>query len=489
MAKTLVDALPVEYQKFKETVGNIANLLFQSRLFPKEHPSVEKATSDAFVHLDTLLQQKNSVIFKFMDGFICHLNFQINLHDTNKRAVSLFRETCNRLSIGEIEFFSGVRKEELIAFASILASVGKKERSGDIALSWSVIEHIKIRHHSGIDQFKTQSAPSSRDTNRQETVSKQLMPVAQEKDAVKADSKMGEIVSGVLEHMEKISSQEGRRAGRRIIEIVETEGRNASSILLLNSLRNYDEYTFQHSVNVAVISTAISRYLGYDDDSQGGVGLAALMHDIGKFYVPKQIIHKTGQLTPSEWQVMKKHPSDGERILREEGVNRLSRLVAYEHHMRFDLHGYPLPKDEDYELVEVSHIIRIADSYDALTTKRPYRRQISPYEAIKLMSSSRGSEFHPGLFDIFLHVLGNIPIGSVLKLTTGETVLVVDINESQGNLPRVRVLEDASGMKVEEKVIIDLNDLQDMQKSGARIIAGIVDQQFRDVDIGNYLVD
>jgi hypothetical protein len=155
--------------------------------------------------------------------------------------------------------------------------------------------------------------------------------------------------------------------------------------------------------------------------------------------------------------------------------------------MRHDRTGYPVPK-EGYEAHKASEIVRIADTYDALTTRRPYRRQLNPYDAIKLMAKSSGAEFHKDYFGAFLRILGNIPIGSVLKLNTGETVLVVDISESNGQLPRVRVLKDASGNDVTEEIIIDLSEREPVTNKLKRQITLIVEQALRDVEIGQYIV-
>jgi putative nucleotidyltransferase with HDIG domain len=238
-------------------------------------------------------------------------------------------------------------------------------------------------------------------------------------------------------------------------------------------------------VNVAVISAAIARSVELDEAFVDSIAHAALLHDIGKLYVPKEIIHKGGRLTPSEWQAVKKHPIDGERILREERLDLLTRRVAYEHHMRHDLTGYPTPKT-GYAVHQASEIVRIADSYDALTTKRPYRKQINPYEAIKLMVKSSGTEFHAEYLSAFLRVLGNIPIGSILKLSTGETALVVDISGADA-LPRVRILKDSYGKEVNEEIIIDLNERDPRTNAFMRRIETIVEQAVRDVEIGKYI--
>jgi putative nucleotidyltransferase with HDIG domain len=272
-----------------------------------------------------------------------------------------------------------------------------------------------------------------------------------------------------------------------ILRLIEAEGDGNILVLFLKSLKSYDDYTFRHSINVAVISSAIARHVGLDESSSGRVGLAAIMHDIGKLYVPKSVIHKAGRLSPSEWQLIRKHPVDGARILREEKVDDLISRVAYEHHMRFDGKGYP-PARAAEKIHDASHIVRIADSYDALTTKRAYRKQISPYEAIKLMTRTRGSEFHPEYFDVFLHMMGNIPIGSMLELRTGEKVLVVDIRGDGGFLPRVRLLTDADGNEIEDERIIDLNEKDPVTRECRYSIKSIEDSALRNLDIGQYLV-
>jgi putative nucleotidyltransferase with HDIG domain len=293
------------------------------------------------------------------------------------------------------------------------------------------------------------------------------------------------MITGVLNKLEKISSTESGRAGRAIIDIVDREGRDSTLLLLLKSLGEYDSYTFDHSVNVAIISAAIARRLGYSDEETGKIGSAAILHDIGKLYVPKEIIHKKGRLTPAEWQKVKRHPADGERLLREEGMDMLTRRVAYEHHMRYDMKGYPMPKPGE-KCLAASDIVRIADTYDALTTKRPYRKQISPFEALKLMEKGRGSEFHPEYFDVFLGLMGNVPIGSVLVLESGERALIVEIGVD-GRLPRARIISDSYGNEVKDGPVIDLGETDPQSGSRRYRIDSVADAPVRDIDIGKYV--
>jgi len=479
--QALLETLPHEFQQFREVVQSLAKLVLQFRLFPARHPAVERALSIAHAHLDSALQRKKSVKLLFANGVMHCINFELNMIDTDDKGMHLLREALTRHAIGEIEFMKGATKEELGSLASIIAAAPGQDRSAAVASLGSVIQNIRVRHGYKPEELDAGEAGDAAERKPDKC------PPAKGGRTGNGDSKMGKIVRGMLDHLEKIQSKEGTKAGARILEVVEREAGNTATILLLSSLREYDDYTFSHSVNVAVISAAVAKSLGFTDEFVDAIAHAALLHDIGKIYVPREIIHKGGRLTPSEWQAIKRHPVDGERILREERLDLVCRRVAYEHHMRHDMTGYPTPK-EGYEAHKASEIVRIADTYDALTTKRPYRRQINPYDALKLMVKSAGTEFHKDYLSAFLHVLGNIPIGSVLKLNTGETVLVVDISKTNDHLPRVRVLKDASGNEVTEEIIIDLNEREPITKKLKRQITLIVEQSVRDVEIGQYIV-
>lgn len=478
--QAILEALPHEFQQFREVVETLSKLVLQSRLFPGRHPSVERALGSAFIHLDAALQGKRSVKLIFAGGTMCWLNFELDMTDTQEQAMLLFRESLVRHSIGEIEFINGVTKDEIGAFAALLAGSGPN-LAGNIASLGGRMEKICVRHG-----YRAEASAESKDPAIVSHDS-EARPAPRGGGATGNRGAMGKVVKGVLEKLEKIQSKDGTKARAKIIEVIEREGGSTSAILLLNSLREYDDYTFMHSVNVAVISAAIARNLGLGEDFVDAVAHAALLHDIGKLYVPREIIHKAGRLTPSEWQAMKRHPVDGERILREERFDLVSRRVAFEHHMRHDLTGYPAPK-KGFEAHKASEIVRIADTYDALTTKRPYRRQINPYEAIKLMEKGSGSEFRKDYFVAFLRVLGNIPIGSMLRLNTGEVALVIGMSAGSEEMPVVRILKDAEGKEAGGEIIIDLNEIDPSTNKPKRRIASIIDQAVRDVDIGQYIM-
>ncbi len=472
----VLEALPHEFQQFRGMVESLARLVLQARLFPARHPTVQRALGSAFMHIDGALHRATSVKLVVANGRIYWFNYEIDLTDTTDKAVHLFREALGRQRIGEIEFLKGVEKKEIAALAEILAGNGAGRSAG----SAEAIESIRIRHGRAAADTSADESPRTESQADGEPKPPRRGPGSGNRGSI------GTIVQSVLGTLEKIQSADGAKARAKIVEVIEREGGNTAAILLLESLRAYDDYTFTHSVNVAVISAGIARNLGLGEDFVDAVAHAALLHDIGKLYVPRTVLHKAGRLTPSEWQAMKRHPVDGERILREERLDLVSRRVAYEHHMRHDLAGYPPPKS-GFEPHKASGIVRIADSYDALTTKRPYRRQISPFETVKLMEKGSGREFHPDYFAAFLRLLGNIPIGSVLRLVSGETAIVVGVGDGGGSLPRVRLLTDSSGNARSGIDVVDLNEIDPATNEPRWRIESIVDQAVRDIDIGQYI--
>jgi putative nucleotidyltransferase with HDIG domain len=474
----MTENIPGELKKFKGLVAGLARLLMQRNLFPPGHPSVQRALTEAMEALYRLTGKNREITVRYTGTSLCFLNFEVDLAESNISSFHFLKNSLDKLSVGEIALDNSIEKDELLALMEIAGSTIRNDRSFDLQSAWRRISNIKIRHGKALDPVGRTPDPVPENQSRELIRS----------DMVRRDGKesMAGVITRTLDHLEKIHSMERRKAGKMILDLVESGGRNHTSILLLRSLKEYDHYTFDHSVNVAVLCASIASNLGFGEDEAGGIGMAALMHDIGKLYVPRKILQKRGRLSPSEWQHVKRHPVDGEKILREEGSDLLTRKVAYEHHMRYDMTGYPTPREGE-RCLDASNIVRIADSYDALTTKRPYRRQLSPFEAIKLMEKTQGSEFHPAYLDRFMQILGNIPIGSTMTLESGEKVLVIEIG-CDGRLPRVRVLTDADGKETDDDIILDLNELDPVTRQPRYRISAVTDEAVREVKVGTYLV-
>ncbi|MFA4948834.1 MAG: hypothetical protein WC674_10070, partial [Candidatus Krumholzibacteriia bacterium] len=225
--QAVLEVLPFEFQQFREVVETLSKLVLQSRLFPARHPSVERALGTAFIHIDVALQGKKSVKLIFAGGVMCWLNFELDLTDMPDKAMHLFREALVRHSIGEIEFMNGVTKDEIAAFAALLAGSGSKQ-SGNCATLGGRIEKICVRHGYRAEE------PASVETAEVTPREPDKRSARRSAGAAGNRGAMGKVVEAVLGKLEKIQSKDGTKARAKIIEVIEREGGGTATILLLN---------------------------------------------------------------------------------------------------------------------------------------------------------------------------------------------------------------------------------------------------------------
>jgi len=178
--------------------------------------------------------------------------------------------------------------------------------------------------------------------------------------------------------------------------------RGANLMRMLSPVKQYSEHTYTHAINVSILAMALAENLGLEDESVQQIGIAALLHDVGKLLIPKEILYKPGKLSTEEFGTIMKHPLYGAAYLaRVEGLTKLAVLAALEHHRKFDTSGYPVLRENGRRQHAVSQIVAITDFYDALRSHRPYRRSLSTSEVLGIMQKESGSGFNPGLLQRF----------------------------------------------------------------------------------------
>lgn len=210
----------------------------------------------------------------------------------------------------------------------------------------------------------------------------------------------------------------------------------------INSLKSFDEYTYHHSLSVAVVSIAIAQAIGFSNRNLKQMGKCAMMHDIGKIAIPLQIINKSSRLDAEEYRIIKNHSPEGFKYLanKEIGNDELWYGVMY-HHEKYDGTGYPLGLRGD-EIPLLSRIIAVADVYDALTSNRPYRQPMQPAEAMEYIMSGVGTFFDYDIVMAFLSKINPYPLGSLVELSNGKIAMV--INNEFALRPVVQVLENGN---------------------------------------------
>jgi putative nucleotidyltransferase with HDIG domain len=232
--------------------------------------------------------------------------------------------------------------------------------------------------------------------------------------------------------------------GRLIVaSFIDIVARDQVALMGMTALRNHDEETCHHSVNVGILSLLMGFQIGLDRSLLSTLGLAALLHDIGKVRIPREVLTKPGRLTPEEQQTVRRHAVLGAHLLRNlSGQARLAILAAFEHHANYDLSGYPAITAKRVPHL-LSRIVQIADYFDAMTSaRRPYRRALLPSEAIREIGKGAGTLYDPVLARVFIQVMGLYPVGSVVELDTGALGVVVRPGERDVARPVVRVLRN-----------------------------------------------
>ncbi len=229
-----------------------------------------------------------------------------------------------------------------------------------------------------------------------------------------------------------------------------------AAVLGLTSIKSHDDYTLNHAINVCILALSLGATLGLDEESLRSLGLSALLYDLGKVRIPEDILNKEGPLTSDEWQIIKSHATEGADLLKRiQLVDQMPMVVAFEHHQRHDLQGYP-ENLEGQEQHLFSKVVALCDAYDAMTTSRPFRKEIRPDKALAVLMQGRGKAYDPSITKTFVAMLGIYPMGAVVRLSDGSTGVVFRVNRDDLLHPRVKVLVDADGRWLETPSVVDL---------------------------------
>lgn len=248
-----------------------------------------------------------------------------------------------------------------------------------------------------------------------------------------------------------------QEAKKTISKIIEQLMENSSLVVNMVDIRSFDDYLFAHSVNVCVLSLITGISLGYDRHKLMNLGMGALTHDIGKTLVPAQILNKPGPLTEDEFNVVKLHPEYGYTILASSDSphSKVSAIIALQHHERYNGEGYPKGLESD-SIYELAQIVGIADVYDAITVDRVYRKAYPPNEAYEMLAGAGDFYFNYRLVQAFLNNVAAYPAGSLVKLSSNETAVVTGTTKGFSLYPKIKIIYDAEGNKLEEPKDIDM---------------------------------
>jgi HD-GYP domain-containing protein (c-di-GMP phosphodiesterase class II) len=252
-----------------------------------------------------------------------------------------------------------------------------------------------------------------------------------------------------------------RKIKRAVQNVVDQVLNNEISLVGLTTLRDYDDYTFTHSVNVCIFSVSIGKRLGLPRSQLFDLGMAALVHDVGKGRVPVEVLTKQGKFNDEEWRHMKAHTWLGALTLFKlrglANVPYRSMIAAYEHHMKMDLTGYP-ESIRPRQLSVYSKIIAVADVFDAATSSRVYKAAKSPDQILQEIWQNPGFGYDPVLVKALINLVGVYPVGTCVLLDTYELAIVHAANPdlSQIHRPIARIVLTPTGQVLDDPPLVNL---------------------------------
>lgn len=223
---------------------------------------------------------------------------------------------------------------------------------------------------------------------------------------------------------------------------------------MLHNLREYDDATYTHCINVALISNILAKWLKMDDTEIETATQSGLFHDIGKIMIPEKIIKKPGKLTDKEYEEIKKHPQIGYDVLKDKPIGNHIKNAALMHHERCDGTGYPqglkAPQIDRY-----AKLVSIADVYDAMTSARYYREPLCPFTAIELFEENGFTKYDSEMIMTFLKHIVDTYISSTVKLSTGEIGEIIFVNQDSLSKPTVKIGDDYIDLSKRQGVTIE----------------------------------
>ena len=419
------------------------------KLYPLEHSAVQKTLAELAQVAEELRAEEGDLEFRISGEFIFLNETRLRLDLSNYATFGHILTLAKLAGIGGIHVGTSGTARDWQLLLSLMGAETKNapaDRYKEIIarLSEAKIETFQLDPPAETASDKEFNEEAKAAANRTYSQS-----VAVTKDVINS------VRIGKTPNIRKI-----KRVVQGIVDQVLNE---ETSLIGLTAIRDYDEYTFTHSVNVCIFSIALGRRLGMTKIQLYELGLAALMHDIGKSRVPLDLLQKAGGLTDEEWKWMAAHPWLGVLVLfqfrrQQEELSYRAMTVCHEHHMKIDLTGYPKPVRQR-QVSLLSKIVSIADGYDAATTRRAYMTEaITPSAVLEEMRDNPRRGLDQVLVKAFINLLGIYPVGTLVVLDTFELAVVSAANPNPEALSRpiVKIISDAQGNRIAPPLQVDL---------------------------------
>ena len=450
------------------------------KLYPLEHSAVQKAVAELSQIAEEMRGEEGELEFRISGEFIFINSTRLRLDLSNYATFGHILTLCKAAGIGAIHVGNNGTPRD---WSLLLSLLGGETKSAPDARYTEIVERLK---QAKIELFELDppiETANDREFNEEAKAA-----------ANRTYSQSVAVTKDVINSV-RIGKTPNIRKIKRVVQgIVDQVLNEETSIIGLTAIRDYDEYTFTHSVNVCIFSIALGRRLGMTKLQLYELGLAALMHDIGKSRVPLDMLQKSGALTDEEWKWMASHPWLGVLVLfqfrrQQDELSYRAMTVCHEHHMKVDLTGYP-KAIRPRQVSVLSKIVTIADSYDAATSRRVYKTEaLAPSDVLEEMRDNPRRGLDPILVKAFINLLGIYPVGTLVVLDTFELAVVSAANPNPEALSRpiVKIISDAKGNAINPPLQVDLA-VPDAGGQFSRTIIKTADPDRYGITVGDYLI-
>jgi HD-GYP domain-containing protein (c-di-GMP phosphodiesterase class II) len=451
----------------KAVFQQLSGVLKNASLYPAAHPFLFASAEKLRAQINALLVMRKTVSFYLVGG---ELFFETNSIPVDQGVVALMEHFASR-DVGSVIFKPDLTTQELIRFAYLMNNDAKffaDQGRVETAMAGEGIVHIEIPRVMLVDKKEAEAIKEGKKRTTEVFI-----------DAVGTVKEMVQAVRG-----EKSINM--RQVNTTVQTLVDNILQNRDALMGVSSLKMYDEYTFAHSVNVSILAISLGTFLSFDKPQVAALGVAGLLHDIGKISVPLDVINKPDKLTDREWSMMKRHPVEGALLLADvPAITKLAMIASFEHHQHGDVRGYPRI-DGRLQQHPFSQIISIADAYDAIVATRVYYKVPTPPEqGVRIMLQKRGTVFNAVLVKAFVNMIGLFPIGTVVKLDTGEVGIVVHQTRDLMR-PRILLLTKFDGSEKDDP-LMEISLLETRGGRRLRSIIGTIEPTRAGIDIKKYI--
>jgi len=414
----------------EEIARRLAAALRGAQLYAPDHPIVRRNADALTESINVALSTLPSVTIGIVEDDLVVGEWPI------PRAAETMGELMRRLQQAGIERIvieNGVEPDEI---TELIQTVAKTDHSQPAGAAAPRLPHIRVGKLQ-VDQ-KVESTIGD----------------------VGAFKRLYDDAVGIAEQLWESATVEGKPdadAARGVVDsLAQAVAQNRTVLLALTALKNYDNYTFTHMVNVSILTMGQARGLGIEGTPLRQLGFAALMHDIGKVKTPAEILNKPARLTDAEFEILRRHTVDGAEILKKTpAVPSLAPVVAFEHHLRADGTGYPRGVTRP-QLNLATMLCGISDVYDAMRSQRVYQQVFPTDRVLAVLRNNDGKQFDQNLVRRFVQLVGIYPAGNVVRLDTNEIAVVVKAHAPDPYRPRVKVLLAADRSPIDRPYEVNL---------------------------------